>query len=584
MIEPPYLLFLGDAPDALAAKVAQGIRDWRPDAAIGQYRMPGCNADLGLPDMTIAEAAAAGARTLVVGVANRGGVISPAWISVLDRGARAPASTSPRACTTCCATSPSSSPRRWRTAASSTTSACRPTATRSPTASAAPAAAASPSAPTARSARCTPRSPWSARCTPAACDATFRATGQTGILITGDGVPLDAVVADFMAGSIESLTPAERPRPLGPDRGPGQPLPRLLLRRDAGADPRRPARRAGPLPRADPRRTCAACRDYPLPSLEALRDLALTMARIVNPEVRRHRRLDQHRRPRRARGARRTSPRSRPGSACPPSIPSARAPAGWWTRWHEARPSRPRPSRWRRAFTISRGSRTEAQVLTVTLDADGARGRGECVPYARYGETLASVARPDRGPAARLRPRRAAVAAARPAPRATPSTARSGISRPSARGRPVWQLAGLAEPGPEITAFTLSLDTPEAMRAEAARHARPAAPQDQARRRRATSPGSRRCAPGAPRARIIVDANEGWTPDGLRRARAGAGARSASSSSSSRCRPARTPRWPSMARPLPVCADESCHDRAEPRRARAAATTWSTSSSTRPAA
>ena len=83
MIEPPYLLFLGDAPDALAAKVAQGIRDWRPDAAIGQYRMPGCNADLGLPDMTIAEAAAAGARTLVVGVANRGGIISPAWISVL---------------------------------------------------------------------------------------------------------------------------------------------------------------------------------------------------------------------------------------------------------------------------------------------------------------------------------------------------------------------------------------------------------------------------------------------------------------------------------------------------------------------
>ena len=83
MIASPYLLFLGDAHDALAAKVAQGIRDWRPDAAIGQYRMQGCNADLGLPDMTIAQAAAAGARTLVVGVANRGGVISPAWLGVL---------------------------------------------------------------------------------------------------------------------------------------------------------------------------------------------------------------------------------------------------------------------------------------------------------------------------------------------------------------------------------------------------------------------------------------------------------------------------------------------------------------------
>ncbi|HVH03327.1 MAG TPA: DUF1611 domain-containing protein, partial [Amaricoccus sp.] len=89
MIETPYLLFLGDAPDALAAKVAQGIRDWRPDAAVGQLRMQGCNADMGLPDMTIAEAAAAGVRTLVVGVANRGGVITPAWLSVLEEALRA---------------------------------------------------------------------------------------------------------------------------------------------------------------------------------------------------------------------------------------------------------------------------------------------------------------------------------------------------------------------------------------------------------------------------------------------------------------------------------------------------------------
>ena len=84
MISSPYLLFLGDAPDTLAAKVAQGIRDWRPDAAIGQLRMEGCKADMGLPDMTLREAVAAGAKTLVVGVANRGGVISPAWLSILE--------------------------------------------------------------------------------------------------------------------------------------------------------------------------------------------------------------------------------------------------------------------------------------------------------------------------------------------------------------------------------------------------------------------------------------------------------------------------------------------------------------------
>ena len=53
MIETPYLLFLGDAADPLAAKVAQGIRDWRPDNAVGQFRLPGCKADMKLPDMTL---------------------------------------------------------------------------------------------------------------------------------------------------------------------------------------------------------------------------------------------------------------------------------------------------------------------------------------------------------------------------------------------------------------------------------------------------------------------------------------------------------------------------------------------------
>ena len=83
MIQTPYLLFLGDAPDQLAAKVAQGIKDWRPEYAIGQFRMEGCKADLGLPDLTLAEAKAKGVKTLVIGVANRGGVISQAWKKVL---------------------------------------------------------------------------------------------------------------------------------------------------------------------------------------------------------------------------------------------------------------------------------------------------------------------------------------------------------------------------------------------------------------------------------------------------------------------------------------------------------------------
>ena len=210
-------------------------------------------------------------------------------------------------------------------------------------------------------------------------------------------------------------------------------------------------------------------------------------------------------------------------------------------------------------FTISRGSRTEAQVLTVTVSQGAVAGRGECVPYARYGETLDSVTAQveglpesfDREGLQELLP---------------PGAARNAVDcalwdlAAKQAGRRVWELAGLAAPGPEITAYTLSLDTPDAMEAQAARHAhRPllkiklGTPDDMPRLE-----AVRR---GAPEARIIVDANEGWSaavyadlaphlvrlgvalveqplPAGDDDALLG------------------------MARPVPVCADESCHDRA----------------------
>ena len=150
-------------------------------------------------------------------------------------------------------------------------------------------------------------------------------------------------------------------------------------------------------------------------------------------------------------------------------------------------------------------------------------------------------------------------------------------------GRRVWQLAGLPAPGPEITAYTLSLDTPEEMRAAAAQQRPSPAPEDQARHARRHAPAGG----GAGRARrartIIVDANEGWTaevyadlaPHLIRLGVAmveqplPAGA---------------DDMLAEIARPLPVCADESCHDRALAARRCAASMTWSTSSSTRPAA
>ena len=209
-------------------------------------------------------------------------------------------------------------------------------------------------------------------------------------------------------------------------------------------------------------------------------------------------------------------------------------------------------------FTISRGSRTEAKVLTVRATESGKTGWGECVPYARYGETLESVTQQilalhtklDRASLAKLLPAGAA--------RNAVDCALWDLEAKQA-GKRVWQLAGLAKPGPEITAYTLSLDTPEKMRAQAAKNAyRPllkiklGTPDDMGRLEAVRT--------GAQKSRIIVDANEGWTaevyadlaPHLLRLGvelveqplPAGADDMLAE-----------------IERPLPVCADESCHDR-----------------------
>ncbi len=210
-------------------------------------------------------------------------------------------------------------------------------------------------------------------------------------------------------------------------------------------------------------------------------------------------------------------------------------------------------------FTISRGSRTEARVLTVRISDGGVTGWGECVPYARYDETLDSVTAqieglPDEVTRAGLYDLLPAGAA-----RNAVDCALWDLAAKQA-GKRVWDLAGLPVPGPEITAYTLSLDTAEAMEAQAARHAhRPllkiklGTPDDMPRLE-----AVRR---GAPDARIIIDANEGWSADvyadlaphlvrlgvALVEQPLPAGADEA---------------LRGMDRPVPVCADESCHDRA----------------------
>ena len=281
MIRTPYLLFLGDAPDQLAAKVAQGIRDWRPDNAVGQFRMEGCKADVGLPDMDLAAAKAAGAKTLVIGVANRGGVISQAWkkvlIAALEDGfdlasglhnllrdeedlaavARATGRTLhdvrvpdvkypiangvPRSGKRCLAVGTDCSVGKMYTSLA-----------------------------------------MDAEMKKRGQKSSFRATGQTGILITGNGVPLDAVVADFMAGSIEWLTPDNDDDHWDMIEGQGSlfhvsysGVTMALIHGGApdalilSHEPTRPHMRGLP--------------GYQMPSLEALRDIALPIARIANP-------------------------------------------------------------------------------------------------------------------------------------------------------------------------------------------------------------------------------------------------------------------------------------------------------------
>jgi uncharacterized NAD-dependent epimerase/dehydratase family protein len=85
----PYLLFLGDVTNPLDAKTAMGLRDWRPERCIGQYRLSGCSVDLGLPEMDFSAAVAAGVKSVVIGVAPSGGALKAEWVSALAEATRA---------------------------------------------------------------------------------------------------------------------------------------------------------------------------------------------------------------------------------------------------------------------------------------------------------------------------------------------------------------------------------------------------------------------------------------------------------------------------------------------------------------
>lgn len=209
-IEHPYLMFLGDAADQLAAKTAQGIVHWRPDWCVGQLRLENCNADLGLPDMTVPDAAAAGVRTLVIGVANRGGVIGESWTATILAAIEAGMDVAsglhrriadiPDVATAASANGAQLFDVRHPTQAFDVGTGARRPGKRL----------------LAVGTDCSVGKMYTALALDAelkrrGVDCDFRATGQTGIFIAGSGVSVDAVVSDFISGATEWLSPANAP-------------------------------------------------------------------------------------------------------------------------------------------------------------------------------------------------------------------------------------------------------------------------------------------------------------------------------------------------------------------------------------
>jgi uncharacterized NAD-dependent epimerase/dehydratase family protein len=206
VLPQPYLLFLGDVDEPGYAKTAFGLRDWAREACVGEYRLDGATVTTGLPQMTPAQAVAQGARSLLIGVANRGGVIPPDWVAALagalDAGLDIVSGMHMRL-----AQIPELAQAAQRggrqlidvrtpPAGLPVASGRKRTGKRLLTVGT----------------DCALGKKYTALAIARALkvrgiDATFRATGQTGIMIAGAGLPMDAVVADFLAGAAELLSP-----------------------------------------------------------------------------------------------------------------------------------------------------------------------------------------------------------------------------------------------------------------------------------------------------------------------------------------------------------------------------------------
>ena len=210
LIEHPYLLFLGDARDALAAKTALGIVDWRREWCLGQMRLEGCRADAKLPDMTPREAVDAGVKTMIIGVVNAGGVLPENWVSIIvdaigqgldiASGLHMRLGDIPEIAAAAQKHGRKLHDVRLSTQRFATGKGDKRPGMRLLTVGT----------------DCSVGKKYTALALEKGMrdhgfDADFRATGQTGVFISGRGAAIDAVVADFISGAVEWISPAAAP-------------------------------------------------------------------------------------------------------------------------------------------------------------------------------------------------------------------------------------------------------------------------------------------------------------------------------------------------------------------------------------
>jgi len=282
-IKSPYLLFIGDVPDMLAAKTAQGVVDWRPERCVGQMRLEGCGADLGIADMGIEEAVVAGAKTFVIGAVNAGGVLKENWIDVIVDAIHAGLDVA------------SGLHVRLQEVPEIAEAAARKGVTLHNLRHSERNFGVGKGTP--RKGRrllavgtdCSVGKKYSALCIErdmraAGYRAEFCATGQTGLLIAERGIALDAVIADFISGAAEYITPETDENMWQIVEGQGS----LFHPSFAGVTL---GLLHGSQPDAfvvchEPTRKTMRNVPNPLPTIEQVIDATILMGKLTNPDIR----------------------------------------------------------------------------------------------------------------------------------------------------------------------------------------------------------------------------------------------------------------------------------------------------------